>query len=184
MTSIKFYEPNEPFYEFSNFFGKNGKKKYQFEIDGYNYMNVEQYFQAQKFMMPESSDHMAYVNIICSADSPSKIFMLGQQKCKYGYASKWVINKKTNNELVNDVIENYSHISIRPNWDTIKVDVMKCGLIAKFNQNPTLRELLLSTGSNDIIENSPRDSFWGVGKDGNGENMLGKLLMEVRELTM
>lgn len=28
--------------------------------------------------------------------------------------------------------------------------------------------------------NSPRDDFWGIGKNGNGKNMLGILLMEIR----
>ena len=32
-----------------------------------------------------------------------------------------------------------------------------------------------------LVENAPGDAYWGVGKDGNGKNRLGVLLMEVRE---
>jgi predicted NAD-dependent protein-ADP-ribosyltransferase YbiA (DUF1768 family) len=36
------------------------------------------------------------------------------------------------------------------------------------------------TGKRNIIENSPVDSFWGCGPDGNGQNMIGKIWMETR----
>ena len=52
---------------------------------------------------------------------------------------------------------------------------------AKFNQNPDLLERLLATGEAKIVENSPVDYYWGVGLDGSGQNMLGVILMEVRE---
>jgi predicted NAD-dependent protein-ADP-ribosyltransferase YbiA (DUF1768 family) len=35
---------------------------------------------------------------------------------------------------------------------------------------------------NAIVENSPFDDYWGCGKDGSGQNKLGQILMEVREL--
>lgn len=63
----------------------------------------------------------------------------------------------------------------------IMVDILKC----KFEQNESLRDLLLSTGSAEIYEASPNDRIWGIGsKDVNdirGQNLLGKALMEVRE---
>ena len=49
----------------------------------------------------------------------------------------------------------------------------------KFNL-PNFRDLLLITGDANIHEDSPRDYYWGVGKDHSGKNMLGKLLMEIR----
>jgi ribA/ribD-fused uncharacterized protein len=71
--------------------------------------------------------------------------------------------------------------SLRPeefsdNWEDIKVDVMLNGLRAKF-KNPTLREKLLNTGDAILHEDSATDMFWGV----KGQDMLGKLLMKVRE---
>ena len=69
---------------------------------------------------------------------------------------------------------------IRDDWDTFKVGLMADLLQAKFKQNKDLAELLLQTGDKILIEDSPSDYFWGCGKDGTGENMLGKLLMSVR----
>ncbi|MDD5531047.1 MAG: NADAR family protein [bacterium] len=69
---------------------------------------------------------------------------------------------------------------IKPNWNEIKVSRMKEVLNKKF-QNPELKEKLLSTGTAILIEDSKTDNFWGIGKKGEGKNMLGKLLMEIRE---
>lgn len=64
-------------------------------------------------------------------------------------------------------------------WDQIKVDVMLRGLRAKF-QNESLRLMLLWTGDAILKEDSPTDMFWGGTLLGS-QNMLGKLLMQVRE---
>jgi ribA/ribD-fused uncharacterized protein len=66
------------------------------------------------------------------------------------------------------------------NWESTKVGVMKTGLKAKFS-DPKLKKLLLSTGSNELIEHSYKDRFWGRHPSGVGENNLGKVLMEIRE---
>lgn len=68
-----------------------------------------------------------------------------------------------------------------PKWNEIKVDRMRAVLRAKFTQHPDLRDALLATGKAAIIEESKTDAFWGLGKKGIGLNMLGKLLMELRE---
>ena len=69
---------------------------------------------------------------------------------------------------------------IWPYWDEVKLDIMREAIWAKFTQHPNLRKMLMETGEAILIENSPVDSFWGCGKDGKGENWLGKLLMELR----
>ena len=53
-------------------------------------------------------------------------------------------------------------------------------LRAKAEQHEEVREVLRKTGNRTIIENSPVDSFWGVGSDGKGENMVGKIWMKIR----
>ena len=70
---------------------------------------------------------------------------------------------------------------IRPDWETGKDDVMREVVRAKFDQHPELRELLLATGDATIVEHTTNDSYWGDGGDGSGKNMLGRILMEVRE---
>ena len=71
-------------------------------------------------------------------------------------------------------------IPIRTDWDEIRDDVMKKALRAKFTQNEELKALLLSTEAKPLEEASPTDSYWGTGKNGKGQNRLGKLLMELR----
>lgn len=78
-------------------------------------------------------------------------------------------------------------------WNDKCREVMKNGLKAKFSQNENMKRLLLETGTNEILEANPRDSYWGVGlslKDrriwkshswwGNANNHLGILLVELR----
>jgi ribA/ribD-fused uncharacterized protein len=70
---------------------------------------------------------------------------------------------------------------IRQDWNTARLDVMEEGLRGKFSQNEQLKEKLLATGERELQESAPRDNFWGTGSKGNGQNMLGKLLMKVRK---
>ena len=70
---------------------------------------------------------------------------------------------------------------IHPDWDTRRIDVMRTAIRAKFTQHEDLKQLLLSTGNSILVEDSPHDYFWGCGKLKTGKNMLGKLLMELRE---
>jgi ribA/ribD-fused uncharacterized protein len=72
-------------------------------------------------------------------------------------------------------------VTMRPDWDQVKRKVMKECVTAKFLQHPLLREQLLATGSEELIEDSPVDWYWGCGADGTGQNVLGQVLMEVRE---
>lgn len=69
---------------------------------------------------------------------------------------------------------------LRKDWETVKIDVMREAVRLKFLQNAEMRETLLATGDAILVEHTVNDKFWGDGGDGSGENMLGKILMEVR----
>ncbi len=73
---------------------------------------------------------------------------------------------------------------IAPNWSKVKFDRMREVLHAKFSQHPDLRDLLLATGNARLVESAtvdnPVNRLWGE-VDGKGKNMLGNLLMEIRE---
>lgn len=69
---------------------------------------------------------------------------------------------------------------IRPDWETVRIDVMLQALRAKFTQHETLREVLLSTGHAKLVEHTANDGFWADGGDGSGQNQLGKCLMKIR----
>ena len=72
-------------------------------------------------------------------------------------------------------------VTLRPDWEQVKRSIMKECVMAKFLQHADLRSQLISTQNEEIIENSPIDWYWGCGKDGTGKNVLGQILMEVRE---
>jgi len=65
-------------------------------------------------------------------------------------------------------------------WDDIKVGEMREILRLKADQHEYVRRKLLATGERELVENSWRDDFWGWGPNRDGQNMLGKLWMEVR----
>lgn len=69
-------------------------------------------------------------------------------------------------------------ITLRPDWEEIKYDVMLFALRAKFMM-PNYRRELLATGNREIREDSPTDFVWGY-RNG-GQNLLGKALMQVRD---
>ena len=71
--------------------------------------------------------------------------------------------------------------SVRKDWDNARFDAMIKALRAKFTQHPVLQRMLLSTGTKTLVENAgANDKFWGAG-DGSGNNLLGQMLMHVRE---
>jgi len=69
---------------------------------------------------------------------------------------------------------------VRPDWLRVRVDMMDMVLWHKFTQNEHLKRELLSTGDAELVEDSDKDAFWGVGPDGKGENQLGKALQRLR----
>jgi ribA/ribD-fused uncharacterized protein len=71
-------------------------------------------------------------------------------------------------------------VSLRSDWDNVRVDVMKELLLKKF-ETSELRKQLLATRDAQLV--SGGDSFWGM-VDGMGLNQLGKLLMEIRSELM
>ena len=77
-------------------------------------------------------------------------------------------------------------VNLRPDWETIKVDVMRTGLRLKFS-NCELAQKLLATCNEYLIEgNTWHDNCWGDCScprcaSTTGRNLLGQLLMEVRE---
>ena len=75
----------------------------------------------------------------------------------------------------------------RPDWSKSRVGVMRWCLRVKLAQNwETFSLLLLSTGYRPIVEESSKDDFWGAKRGDDetlvGMNVLGRLLMELREV--
>jgi ribA/ribD-fused uncharacterized protein len=71
-------------------------------------------------------------------------------------------------------------VHFRSDWNSVREEVMLCGLRAKFSQHVGLRDLLVGTGSAELREKAFWDSYWGTGRTGAGKNRMGFLLMLVR----
>ncbi len=70
---------------------------------------------------------------------------------------------------------------LRPDWETYKFEVMLQLLREKFAKGTELSVQLERTGAEELVEgNTWGDRVWGVYK-GQGENRLGRLLMQVRD---
>lgn len=85
------------------------------------------------------------------------------------------------------MISNSLKVSSREDWDSVRVKIMKWCINIKYAQNIlTFGEVLNSTGSKYIVENSTKDNFWGAIPDADkksfkGKNALGRLLMDLRQ---
>jgi len=71
-------------------------------------------------------------------------------------------------------------VQLSADWDARKVSVMRKLVTEKF-KNPLLRSLLLATEDAELVEgNTWNDTTWGICR-GKGQNLLGKILMDVRD---
>lgn len=102
----------------------------------------------------------------------------------------WKIMKETspaNQQKLGRQVKNFDI----DKWNKYKATIVTRGNYFKFSQDEDLKQFLLRTGNDILIEASPYDRVWGIGYseehalknvDDWGENLLGKCLMEVREL--
>ena len=67
------------------------------------------------------------------------------------------------------------------NWDEKKVAIMEDIIRHKLEQNPYILHKLRQTGGLLIVEDSPKDDFWGWGPEKDGRNELGKIWMKLRD---
>lgn len=72
-------------------------------------------------------------------------------------------------------------VPIRKDWEKSKDSVMHLAVTKKFSQHPELKELLISTANRKLVEHTANDDYWGDAGDGSGKNMLGRILMTVRD---
>ena len=104
-------------------------------------------------------------------------------------AAKQILKLTVNSEIkaYGRLIQNFD----QEVWDKNKERLMYDVNLAKFLSDSKLKEKLLSTGNELIVECSPLDKIWGIGigvenaKDDmsnwKGKNLLGRALMAVRE---
>ncbi len=155
-TMIGFFHENEKYGCFSNWYPA------EFEYARNHYKNVEQYMMYQKVLMFHKYD---LADKILKTADPYECKKIGRTHFPEFDSELWNKTCKT---------------------------IVKRGVKAKFLQNPTLLQELLDTGNKLIAECSPYDKKWGIGIDINdpskydvtkwkGANLLGRILMEIRE---
>lgn len=141
--------------EFSNWYPR------EFVIEGIKYNCVEQYMMAKKAIL--FGDLIIYKKIMAS-DDPGECKDLGK------------------------LVSNFDHAI----WDSCKREIVFNGNYAKFTQNADLMAKLKATGDAIMAEASPWDKIWGIGMTAedpdsksperwNGQNILGDILMEIRD---
>jgi len=171
VNTIYFYDPKKEYGEFSNFY-----KKAPINIDGVTYPTSEHYFQAAKFLGPKASKYdKKYSSIIAEQNTPGKTAHLARQRIQ----GRWPWQKE-----LNIIVEKYikKGVKLRSDWESIKDNMMRRAVYAKFSQNPSSKNILCSTGDSILVEHALKDSYWGDGRDGSGKNILGQILMETRAL--
>ncbi|GLT56312.1 hypothetical protein SLA2020_293600 [Shorea laevis] len=152
---IFFYKTWDPYGAFSNF----SPHPIQMPDDNGNYAtwpSVEHYYQANKFVGVNDPVARNCIEKIKSAKSPEEAARMGRS------------------------IQRGQPALVRSDWDSVKIDVMYRALKCKFSIYPHLNSLLLSTAGSVLVEASPHDLFWGGGREGEGLNYLGRLLMQLR----
>lgn len=133
-----------------------------FTIEGITYRCAEQYMMTQKALL--FNDHETY-SLIMNTSDQHEMKRLG--RLVKGFDSKV--------------------------WDDNKHNIVLNGNVAKFTQNENLKEYILKTNDKIIVEASPYDNIWGIGiredhKNATkphlwqGKNLLGFILMEVRDI--
>ena len=133
-----------------------------FEVLGVRYVCGEQYLMSEKAKL--FGDQVSYKRIMASTD-PSIHKSLGRGVRPFDHAR----------------------------WELRREDIVLTGNYAKFAQNAPMLKHLLATGNRTLAEASPLDTLWGIGfpashphaahpSKWNGQNLLGKALMQVRRL--
>lgn len=73
-------------------------------------------------------------------------------------------------------------VACRGDWEEARLWVMREVVLDKFTRNPPIAHRLVGTAGQDLVEgNTWGDTFWGV-CGGQGQNHLGRILMEVRSI--
>lgn len=148
---IEFYDKQNKYYEFTNFYENYRHGKLEeVKFKGRAWRTSEHAFQSEKFNYASKAAQKVFEEIL-NAQTPKAVFEIAQKNIAL----------------------------VRPDWMKIRDSVMYEVVKVKFS-NDHLKNVILKSDPRKLVEASPKDSYWGRGADGKGENKLGKILMRVR----
>jgi len=168
-----FYSEHGYFAELSNF----ARTTRPIVYNGLNFQTSEHLYQYLKYDYPNApAANKAHAEAIRTARTPAIAKVLAAPPNATAPRYEW--HKKYIKQA-----QSYGSV-LRPNWDNgEKEECMKLALLHKFTQDPHSRFILTQrTFDRKLVEASPFDNYWGSGKSHDGQNRLGVLLMELREL--
>lgn len=175
MPPILFYGARGSLAGFSNF------SQHPVDIYGRRWPSSEHAFQAQKFH-PHRPD---LVERVRTAATSREAANLGRNR-RFPLAADW--EKPLSFESLSERVADYRFLetadtfrATTPLFERLKDIVMYEIVYAKVTQHGALRAQLLETGSEDIVEASPVDAYWGWGRDQKGVNKLGRIFMVIRD---
>jgi ribA/ribD-fused uncharacterized protein len=107
--------------------------------------------------------------------------------CEHYYASKILASTKaqsavaaaTSGQAAFDLAKPWYRRKVK-GWKKLRRTLMTRALYTKVQMYDEVREALLSTEDNNILETSLYDYYWGIGRDQRGENMLGQIWKDIR----
>ncbi len=182
---VKFFRENEEYGELSNFW----KTKYPLKYVWITFPTSEHMYQYQKFLYTEASEASANLREqIREAKTPYQAKLMASDPKDIPQKFYW---QKVIRDMV--ILRRKEGAAISPAWFDddddasedidrfTRIDSMRRALREKFRADPHCASVLVGTGDRTLIEASPYDDYWGCVKDGTGQNMLGKLLMQERD---
>lgn len=194
-----FFNLNSPF---SNFHPA------RFEYKGYTFISNEQFMmfsKAKNFNDEETATRI--INIFNEFYKEPGVFKSMEDKLCFQLSSSFQRGEITREQILSDrdsvTAWNTIHKKIKQlgrqvknfdegYWAKRREKIVLFGAREKFNQNPELKEKLMLTGDNLMVEASPYDKVWGIGLSAvdakkispsqwPGQNLLGKVLDQLKK---
>lgn len=109
-----------------------------------------------------SAEHYVYANLAKNPEYGERIKNAESALDAYNLGNSWFRRK-------------------RSDWKTLRRVLMTRALYTKAMMYPEVKQALMETGDEKLIETSLYDHYWGIGRDQRGTNMLGKVWEDIRK---
>lgn len=162
---------------------------------GKPYLSIEHFYVTQKLIAMNCLNDLAKLNACLKGSNFLNSFLYGK------ITTQEIQENPTYLEWFHNYMKQIKEYGRTRNgdiakWENVKVKVMELGLSLKFN-NEDMKQVLLDTKDDILVECSPYDYFWGIGMSkhsakeyieedifdelNKGDNQLGKSLMKIRQ---